>query len=186
MPGLVAPVADEREALLAFLAQQRSGLRYATHALSDEAATARPSASELCLAGLVKHAALTERHWMASFVEAGETSGFLPSAARDETFVLTNDETLRDVLDLYETVAGETERIVGAISDLGADLTPTPPGVPWITEGLVWSPRWVLLHLIEETARHAGHADIIRESIDGATCWTLMAAAEGTRVDGGE
>jgi hypothetical protein len=44
---------------------------------------------------------------------------------------------------------------------------------------MVYSPRWVLFHLIEETARHAGHADIIRESLDGATCWALMAAAEG-------
>jgi hypothetical protein len=43
----------------------------------------------------------------------------------------------------------------------------------------VWTPRWILLHLIEETARHAGHADIVRESLDRATCWTLMAAAEG-------
>jgi len=51
--------------------------------------------------------------------------------------------------------------------------------VPWIPAGIVWTPRYVLLHLIEETARHAGHADIVRESIDGATCWTLMAAAEG-------
>ena len=42
-----------------------------------------------------------------------------------------------------------------------------------------WSVRWVLLHLVEETARHAGHADIVRESIDGATMYGLMAAAEG-------
>ncbi len=179
MPGLVAPVANEREALLAFLAQQRDGIRYATHGLDDEAATARPSASALSLAGLVKHAALTERHWMVSIVEGGDTSGFLPSEGREDTFRLTGGETLHDVLDLYEAVAKETERIVGALRDLGAPLTPTPAGVPWMRPGLVWSPRWVLFHLIEETARHAGHADIIRESLDGATCWTLMAAAEG-------
>ena len=65
------------------------------------------------------------------------------------------------------------------LADLAAPLAPTTDVVPWIPAGLVWTPRWVLLHLIEETARHAGHADIIRESIDGATCWTLMAAAEG-------
>ena len=58
-------------------------------------------------------------------------------------------------------------------------LPPTVDLVPWIPGGIVWTPRWVLLHLIEEMARHAGHADIIRESIDGATCWTVMAAAEG-------
>ncbi len=51
--------------------------------------------------------------------------------------------------------------------------------MPWIPGGIVWTPRRVLLHLIEETARHAGAADIIRESIGAATCWTVMAAAEG-------
>ena len=65
------------------------------------------------------------------------------------------------------------------IADLGGPLPARTDVVPWIPAGIVWTPRWVLWHLIEETARHAGHADIIRESIDGATCWTVMAAAEG-------
>ena len=53
-------------------------------------------------------------------------------------------------------------------------------GVPWFPDDVdAWSVRWVLLHLIEEIARHAGHADIVRESIDGATMFPLMAAAEG-------
>ncbi len=80
---------------------------------------------------------------------------------------------------LSEEQARITEKIVAAIDDLGGPLPPTIDLVPWIPGGIVWTPRWVLLHLIEETARHAGHADIIRESIDGATCWTVMAAAEG-------
>jgi hypothetical protein len=54
-----------------------------------------------------------------------------------------------------------------------------PKGVPWYpTDVGAWSIRWVLLHLIEETARHAGHADIIREHVDGATAFPLMAADE--------
>ena len=57
---------------------------------------------------------------------------------------------------------------------------PVPKGVPWFPDDVeAWSVRWVLLHLVEETARHAGHADILRESIDGATMYELMAAAEG-------
>ena len=57
---------------------------------------------------------------------------------------------------------------------------PVPKGVPWYPDDVdAWSVRWVLLHLIAETARHAGHADIVRESIDGATAFPLMAAAEG-------
>jgi hypothetical protein len=55
-----------------------------------------------------------------------------------------------------------------------------PKGVPWYPQDLdAWSVRWVLLHLIEEVARHAGHADIVREQIDGATMYALMAAIEG-------
>ena len=62
-------------------------------------------------------------------------------------------------------------------------MAPTTDVVPWIPAGLRWTPRWVLLHLIEEVARHAGHADVVRESIDNATCWTLMAAAEGWSME---
>ena len=83
------------------------------------------------------------------------------------------------MLALADEQARMTETVFRALEDLAAPLPPTTDVVPWIPAGIVWTPRWVLLHLIEETARHAGHADIIRESIDGATCWTLMAAAEG-------
>lgn len=53
------------------------------------------------------------------------------------------------------------------------------PARDWGASVEAWSVRWVLLHLIQETARHAGHADIIRESLDGATMYELMAASEG-------
>ena len=93
-------------------------------------------------------------------------------------FTLLTDETLADVLAEYAEVAAETEAIIAGISDLGQ---PVPvPDAPWYPDDVKeWSVRWVLLHLIEETARHAGHADIVRETIDGATAFPLMAAAEG-------
>ena len=73
----------------------------------------------------------------------------------------------------------ETEAVIAGIPDLG-QAVPVPQGVPWYPDDVdAWSVRWVLLHLIAETARHAGHADIVRESIDGATAFPLMAAAEG-------
>ena len=57
---------------------------------------------------------------------------------------------------------------------------PVPKGVPWYPDDVdAWSVRWVLLHLVEEIGRHAGHADIVRESIDGATMYALMAARRG-------
>ena len=64
MPGLVPPVTEERACLLSYLAQQRDGIRYATHGLTDEQAMALPSVSELSLGGLVKHAALVEQAWV--------------------------------------------------------------------------------------------------------------------------
>ena len=64
-----------------------------------------------------------------------------------------------------------------------ADLdtpVPVPHDVPWFPQDMdYWSVRWVAMHLIEELSRHAGHADIIRESIDGATMYELMAGLEG-------
>jgi hypothetical protein len=178
MPGLVPPVVDERACLLAYLAQQRDGIRYAAHGLTDEQATARPSVSELSPGGLIKHAALVEQAWI-GFIHDGDSSIFMPDYDWTDGFRLVPGESLADVLRFSADVAEHTEKTVNGLDDLGAPLPPTRPGVPWIPAGLVWSPRWVLLHLIEETARHAGHADIVRESLDGATCWTLMAAAEG-------
>jgi Protein of unknown function (DUF664) len=180
MPGLVPPLVDEREALLAFLAQQRDALRYAVHGLDESQAIARPTVSELSLIGLVKHAAQVEHAWT-TFLTTGDTAVFAPGDpdSWSDGFCLTEGETLDDVLVLADQQARMTEKIVGALDDLGAPLPPTVDLVPWIPGGIVWTPRWVLLHLIEETARHAGHADILRESIDGGTCWTLVAAAEG-------
>ena len=77
MPGLVAPLVDEGEALLAFLGQQRDALRYAAHGLDREQLAARPTVSELSLAGLIKHAALVERAWT-TFLTTGDTAVFAP------------------------------------------------------------------------------------------------------------
>ncbi|MEV4135737.1 DinB family protein [Dactylosporangium sp. NPDC049742] len=174
MPGNVPPVADERSGLLAFLAQQRQGVRNAAFGLTDEQARLAPVASTLSVGGLVKHLAQMERSWVATMLQR-------PSAAVDyeDGFVLRADETLADVLADYVKAGEETDAAVAGIADMGQPV-PVPKGVPWFPDDVdAWSVRWVLLHLIEETARHAGHADIVREAVDGATCWPLMAAAEG-------
>jgi hypothetical protein len=181
MPGLVQPLVDEREVLLGFLGQQRDALRYATHGLDDEQASARTTVSELCLAGLVKHAAQVEEAWT-DYIVSGDTRVFAAEADYADGFRLVEGETLADVLAGSARRACATADLVRGLGDLSTPLAPTTDVVPWIPAGLVWTPRWVLLHLIEETARHAGHADIIREALDGATCWALMAAAEGWPV----
>lgn len=174
MPGNVPPVADERSGLLAFLDQQRHAVRNAAYGLTDEQARLAPTASTLTVGGLVKHLAQMERNWVSIMLrESGQQADY------EDGFRLREDETLAGVLADYAKAAEETAAAVAGIEDLGRPV-PVPKGVPWFPDDVEhWSVRWVLLHLIEETARHAGHADIVREAVDGATCWPLMAAAEG-------
>jgi hypothetical protein len=176
MPGNVRPVADERDGLLSFLAQQRDALRLAAYGLTEEQARATPTAASLSVGGLIKHTATTERGWVDTVL--GRTR---PMSAEDygAAFRMTPEETLPDVLAFYAQVAKETEEVVAGIADLGQPVA-VPRDQPWFPADVeAWSVRWVLLHLIQETARHAGHADIVRESVDGATAVPLMAAAEG-------
>lgn len=176
MPGTVPPVADEREALLAFLDQQRQAVRIAAYGLTDEQARAVPSASELCLAGIVKHLAAVERTWAA--VVRQEARPPSDPGDYDQGFGVGPDETLAALMDDYAAAGEETAALVGGIADLGFPV-PVPRDAPWFPHDVTaWSLRWVLLHLIEETARHAGHADVVRQSLDGATAYPLMAAAE--------
>jgi hypothetical protein len=78
----------------------------------------------------------------------------------------------------YRDAIAATDAVIEAVDDLD-QVVPLPEGARWAPPDSVWSVRWVLLHLIHETARHAGHADLLRESIDGATALPLMAAVEG-------
>jgi hypothetical protein len=118
-----------------------------------------------------------ERYWVVEIM-AQRTVPEVREQDYEAGFRLEEGETLADVLALQAAVAAETEAIVAGIADLGQPV-PVPRGVPWFPQDVeAWSVRWVLLHVIEETARHAGHADIIRESIDRATMYELMAARE--------
>jgi uncharacterized damage-inducible protein DinB len=176
MPGQVPPLADERALLLAYVAQQRDALRIAAFGLTDDQARAVPGPGTLSVGGLIKHVAATERGWIdlvAGRPSTGSQEGYV------DGFRMGPDETLADVLARLDETAADTEAVIGAVDDLGRDV-PVPKGVPWYPDDVdAWSVRWVLLHLVEEIARHAGHADVVREAIDGATFHPLMAAAEG-------
>jgi uncharacterized damage-inducible protein DinB len=175
MPMTTPPKSDEGQSLLAFLAQQRAALRNAAYGLTDDEARTSTTASTLTIGGLVKHVTDAERGWI-NRVLGSDSSDPGDYGAYLSGFQMQPDETLARLLDLYETEADRTDVAIGDIADLGQDV-PLPKGVPWFPESA--SVRWVLLHMIEETARHAGHADIIRESLDGAVAGSLMAAAEG-------
>ncbi|OEJ94997.1 DinB family protein [Streptomyces thermolilacinus] len=162
----------ERADLLQTLDLHRNFLRFTTQGLTDEQAGLRTTVSALCLGGLIKHVAATERTW-ADFILEGPSA--MPdfsamteadSAERAGEFRLLPGETLAGVLAEYEAVARRTDELVAALPDL--DMDHPLPQAPWFQPGVRWSARRVLLHVIAETAQHAGHADIIRESLDGA------------------
>jgi len=165
-------VTGERADLLAELGAARHFLRFTTRDLTDEQAGQRTTVSELCLGGLIKHVTSVERGW-AEFILNG------PSAMPDFTqmteadfqkradeFRMLPGDTLAGVLAEYEKVAARTDEIVATVPDLG--ISHPLPKAPWFQPDTEWSARRVLLHIIAETTQHAGHADIIRESLDGA------------------
>jgi uncharacterized damage-inducible protein DinB len=161
---------DERGALLAYLEAQRGGVRRALHGLTDEQARSVPSASALSVLGVLKHLAYGERGWLRTM--RGATRDFAGAVKEwEESFTPGEEETVEALLALYAKVGRETEEAVHALPSL--DQTFTLPPAPWDPGGdRSW--RWALLHLIEETARHAGHADVIRESIDGKGAFDLV------------
>ncbi|MYS19335.1 DUF664 domain-containing protein [Streptomyces sp. SID4948] len=165
-------LAGERADLLAMLAKHRHFLRFTTRDLTDEQAGRRTTASELCLGGLIKHVASVERGWADFIVESpaamGDASDMTEAdlARRADEFRLLPGETLAGVLADYAEVARRTDDLVATLPDLNASRP--LPIAPWFEPGARWSARRVLMHIIAETAQHAGHADILRESLDGA------------------
>ncbi|MFD6326436.1 DinB family protein [Streptomyces sp. NPDC058442] len=162
----------ERADLLRTLGKHRHFLRFTTRDLTDEQAGLRTTVSALCLGGLVKHVAEMERIWV-DFILDGPSA--MPDftamaeadfAERADEFRLLPGETLAGVLAEYTAVAHRTDELIAALPDL--DATQPLPKAPWFESGARWSARQALLHIIAETAQHAGHADIIRESLDGA------------------
>ena len=171
MPLFARPVTDERDGLLTFLGQQRDALCAAVLGLTDEQARATPAASDLSLGGLIKHAARTERRWVVAGIAGRPLPGLWPIENWAADFQLAPDETLAGLLGYYADTARQTEQIIAEVADLGQ---------PQATDA-ERSVRWVLLHLIKETSRHAGHADIIREALDGRRAGPLTEAYDAGR-----
>ncbi|MEU5828871.1 DinB family protein [Micromonospora tulbaghiae] len=177
----------ERTDLLAELADARNMLINTVRGLTDEQAGQKPTVSALCLGGLIKHVASTEEAWLRFVVEGPSVMSFampegvtwedfmsgrareLPQWAidRGRDFQMLPEDTLPAILDRYARIAARTEEIVAGVEDLSA--TWPVPDAPWNEPGSVRSVRRVLIHVIAETTQHAGHADILRESIDGQT-----------------
>ncbi|MFI1104964.1 DinB family protein [Streptomyces melanogenes] len=165
---------DERGALLAFIEAQRGGLRRTLLGLTEEQAASRPSASELSLSGLLKHVAECELIWL-RLAQQRPNEKQREQSTWHESFELVGDETVPQMLAFWDEVAKETEEFARSVPSL--DDTFPLPEAPWFPKDGRVSMRWMLLHLIEEFARHAGHADIVRESLDGRTAFELVALA---------
>ncbi|MDT8913280.1 DinB family protein [Amycolatopsis sp. PS_44_ISF1] len=174
----------ERTDLAAALAAARLALTRTVEGLTDEQLAERPTASELCLGGLVKHVASTEDAWLRFVLEgpsampyempegvtwadfAAGTAREHPQWAidRENDFRMLPGDTRSGILARYAQVAARTEEIIASVPDLAA--THPLPRAPWHEPGEVRSIRRVLMHVVAETAQHAGHADLLRESID--------------------
>jgi uncharacterized damage-inducible protein DinB len=165
-----SPDTAERDDLVALLDKHRGLLLVTAQGLTDEQARLTPTVSALSVGGLIKHVTATEVHWL-DFVEHGAPEaggvGDNPDAAAYEAFTngfrLLPHETLAGALAEYAAVAARATELARTV-DLAT--THALPEAPWFAKE-AWSNRRVLMHLVAETAQHAGHADILRETIDG-------------------
>lgn len=180
-----SPLDAERADLLAQLATTRATLINTVRGLSDEQVAENPTVSALCLGGLIKHVTAVEEGWLRFAVDGPSAMSFalpegvtwdeivagtareFPQWAIDHqnNFRMLPGETTAGIIARYEEVAARSEKIIASVPDLSA--THPLPEAPWNEPGGVYSVRRVLMHVIAETAQHAGHADILRETLDG-------------------
>ena len=149
----------ERETLRSFLQQNRSVVLWKLDGIDEEAARTSPVGSGTTLLGVVKHLAWVERWWFVDFVGGTRLTYPWDGDDPDGEFRIAEGDTIDSVSALYATAVAEANAVIDAAADL--DVT----GGEGDKER---SLRWVLIHMIEETARHAGHLDIVREVVDGS------------------
>jgi uncharacterized damage-inducible protein DinB len=153
---------EERRALAEWLDYHRATLLQKLDGLDDEELRREMVPSGLCLLGLVKHLTAVEHGWfVVNFAQSGEPHMFDSPNDPDADFHITNDETTQEIVDGYLGACARSREIYATAPSLEATFPHPRRGVMGL--------RWLMLHMIEETARHNGHADIIRELIDGTT-----------------
>ena len=182
MPAMTPPFETERDGLVAYVDQQLDAFRSVAYGLTDAQARATPTPSALSVGALVKHAGSVARGWAERVAHAPDAPppderAFEERVAEyQDEFLMRDDETLVQVLARFDLQAAEVLRILREADP--STPVPVPRDAPWFPRDVEhWSVRWVALHLVEELARHAGHADIIREAVDGATMYELVARA---------
>lgn len=159
------PAADERTNLLQFLDFQRATLLGKAEGLDADGLNRRLPPSTLTLAGLLKHLALVEDDWIqVRFLGLPELEPWASASwdeDRDWEFHTAVNDDPDELRDLYRAACDRSRRGVADV-----DLDAMSVGVD--RQGRQWKLRWILTHLLEETSRHNGHADLLREAVDGA------------------
>ncbi|MBN0973443.1 MULTISPECIES: DinB family protein [unclassified Gordonia (in: high G+C Gram-positive bacteria)] len=171
---LSVDVTGEKRDLLILLQDQRNMLKITARNLSDDDARKQSTVSTLTIGALIKHLAHGEENAARVITERDENAEFDMSQAMTE-YEMIGDETLAGWLTAYDRGAAEFDRVIADAESLD-ELIPQPTA-PWQPEREWLSIRAMIIHLIRETAHHCGHADIIREALDGQT--TMGAISEG-------
>ncbi|MBY8874771.1 DinB family protein [Micromonospora sp. PLK6-60] len=156
--------AGERGDLIEAMRDRRRLFLRTVAGLTDEQAGLRSTASELCLGGLVHHLTTMELSW-GRFMVGGAAEMGRVSVDWSGQFRMPPGATLAGLVEAWAEVAAATDEL---IATLDLDTAHPLPAAPWFPPGASWSVRRTVLHLLSEVTQHAGHADIIRESIDGA------------------
>jgi uncharacterized damage-inducible protein DinB len=153
-------VGGEREMLAGFLDFHRATLLWKLDGLDDQQLRRPLVPSGTSLLGMVKHLAYVERWWFQQVWDGRQVSYPWTDADPDADWRIEPGESTEEVLELYRTECARSREIVAAADSLD-DIADHPRRR--------LSRRWILVHMIEETARHNGHADILREQLDGVT-----------------
>ncbi len=150
----------ERALLLGFIDLNRRTVLWKLDGLTEEQARRRVVGSETTLLGIVNHLAHVERYWVQSVIADREVTFPWSDEDPDAEWIMAGEESIESVRDFFEAETAMSDAILAQQTDLDREIT--------VGERVV-SVRWILIHLVEEIGRHAGHADIIREIIDETT-----------------
>jgi hypothetical protein len=155
----------ERADLIETLDLHRDFLRQTVEGLTEEQIRMRSTASALCLGAIIKHVTATEGTWREFMLAGTDAFAHASVEAYEAEWRVDPDDTVESLLAAHAAGAAATDAVV---AEIDLDSEHELPVAPWFPPGVSWSARRVALHIIAETAQHAGHADVIRESIDGA------------------
>jgi uncharacterized damage-inducible protein DinB len=155
-----ARTGSELQLLHVMIKSNRDSLLWKLEEISDERARERVVPSLTTLIGLVKHMQLVERWWVRMVMDGEDLP--LPWSVDDheEEWRLTDSDTVDSAVTAYAEELAIVDAVIERQDDLGREVE---------ARNRTYAVRWILMHLVEEIARHAGHADIIRETLDGET-----------------